>query len=172
MALINGVLLPFSEKVNNGRRGGEPYAPIEFMEAVLHFNQYELPSWRGKLNALELYIDKVSVPIVKATGQIASKCHTVLDNTSGQAALKLLVMRGEITFWNVNSGATIATFKDIPSSKEITEMLDNVDAGKDKCDMCGHWFQTKDMKSFSFAGIVCKKCYNPRKHLPPDTRGD
>lgn len=40
------------------------------------------------------------------------------------------------------------------------------------CNDCNKSFPVADMRSYSFAGIVCQGCYDPAKHLPPDTRGD
>jgi len=102
--------------------------------------------------------------------------HIFIDALSGKPAIIVGMYNNSetITFWNARNGIVIDSFTGkiwLPEwSNKIYEWTSQIDSGKTKCNDCGEW--VNHINHYDFAGGVCDKCYNPKVHRAPDTRGD
>lgn len=96
----------------------------------------------------------------------------VSGNYSRQPSLVMHVFRDSVDIWELRTGRSIKCFDHVPTDKDLSCIIEQVESGKSCCNKCGGWFNWQDMKGYSFAGVVCSSCFDPKQHLPPDTRGD
>lgn len=97
--------------------------------------------------------------------------HFYLDDLFGHPAIKFSIYSdgSGIGLWNARTNSNIGSFKSFPDDIEVW-LTRYIPEGYNKCNDCGKW--VKEWKHYSFAGAVCLSCYDPTRHLPPDTRGD
>ena len=75
------------------------------------------------------------------------------------------------SFDEMSMGSVTITKDNLDWVKETLKEYDSMlRDDRRRCNVCSKWFPAKDMHMYSFAGIVCETCYDPKKHLPPDTR--
>lgn len=87
--------------------------------------------------------------------------------------LKLGLGTGGITLYTPFGDTHLMLIRTFPIfPREIDEVAELVEKGRLRCNECGSWKLAKNMLHYSFAGIVCKKCYNPKHHKAPNTKGD
>lgn len=121
---------------------------------------------------------KIHANLQKATGYTWGNDHFYIDDICGRPTMKIGFYADQFTFWAVHNGQTIITidnnawmnFRSITIS-EIDDCISNLSKGLGKCLECYKWFPNDKLKSYSYTGIVCKKCYDPSRHLPPDSSG-
>jgi len=144
-------------------------------EPQIHFDYLHHRKWRGiTLVDLHNIHEALRENVKEASNYFYDNSHFYIDDLCGKPALTVLFELTCITFWNAKTGRCIGSIMDTTdtSLKIIDEMISKVSDGMDKCHECGTWQPSNEMESYSYAGVVCKKCYNPKKHLQPDTRGD
>jgi hypothetical protein len=133
----------------------------------------------------ELKAASVAAVINGLQGLVKKACKFIFDNdkiiiedSTGRAALKASFDRdGSITFWSARTGTSIGCVegKTIDAkrqlcSKTIEDWANKAADGMVRCNECGRWVNI--YQPYSYAGAVCNDCYNPKKHLAPDTRGE
>lgn len=139
----------------------------------IHFNYTHHYAWIGAdLNELYNEMEKLRIAVKKASNYYWDSSIFFINDLCGYPALKVLFSESSISFWNARNGCSLGTFDTFGTkeSKELDSYIANVSKGLTRCNVCKAWF--KDFKSYSFAGAVCKDCYDPERHLPPDTSGD
>lgn len=95
----------------------------------------------------------------------------ITDGT-GKVQLQFACWEQAVTLY-ASSSISLKSFSDWTLFKaQLPTFIQKVSEGKWYCDSCGKWKSKGRFKHYSFAGIVCEKCYNPTFHTPPDTRGD
>jgi hypothetical protein len=76
-----------------------------------------------------------------------------------------------MSFWNFKTSDSLGTITGkkltLVDVGHIDDMIRNLENGLRKCCDCGEWVETG--KTYSFAGFVCDKCYDPERHQEPDT---
>ena len=141
----------------------------------IHFDYLHHHGWKGvTLVDLDDIHNALREKVKDASGYYYDNSHFYIDDLCGHPALTVLFEPTCISFWNAKTGRCIGGILDTTdtSLKLIDDMIHNVSDGRDRCSECGVWQPSNEMKSFGYAGVVCKNCYNPKKHLQPDTRGD
>jgi hypothetical protein len=109
-----------------------------------------------------------------------SRENFVLEDSNGRPALTLLWSSekdGTLSCWSVRTGLYIGAFKPEAWDEDnrdkllntLDEWCDKANQGMARCSECGQWVNA--YKKYSYTGSVCLKCYNPKKHLPPDSSG-
>lgn len=98
--------------------------------------------------------------------------HFYIENIHGVPVLSFIALEEFFSFWLVRNGRAIGDISlfDDRNIRMLSDWIKKASAGLTRCNECGEW--AKESICYSFAGAVCPKCYNPEKHLPPDTRGD
>jgi hypothetical protein len=145
------------------------------MEPQIHFSTSDIRKWEGKATyQLHEEMDSLRVKVRDASGYRWDNSHFFIDDGFGKPALKVLFYGDGISFWNARNGVALDTFTRLTwaadTSEAIREWVDKIEKGLTRCQDCKGW--VKHINHFDFAGGVCDKCYNPKIHLPPDTRGD
>lgn len=139
----------------------------------LHFDYMKPDQWRRAgltLKGLGDALESLRVASKDAIGYFWDNSHFYIDDIYGRSALLFFVSQDGSTLhlWEARSGTSVGDFEAIPD--DIRTMIDEAGEGKVRCAVGGEW--TKEWKRFSFAGAVCPEHYDPKVHLPPDTRGD
>lgn len=164
------------------------------MRPEIHFYKYETRDWEGeRFDELYRKMDDLRRKVMEQTGYWMSNSHFFIDGVYGKPCLSVLFSDDSISFWNAKNDISIGSFMDIRDVKadmkgavtsssilargrgftlEMTELIchycDKIDEGLTMCNVCHKW--VKNYKSYSFAGAACLLCYDPNKHLPPDSR--
>ncbi len=95
-----------------------------------------------------------------------------IEDLTGKPQLQFVVGTESLTLY-AGPSISLITFVDWLEFKvKLPTFIANIKAGKWYCGQCNKFKSQKRFKHFSFAGIVCDKCYDPNFHRPPDTRGD
>jgi hypothetical protein len=142
----------------------KPTLPPLSPTVILAFDAAELLAYKGKLPELSNAIDATKVLGFRATEIKAT------IGRFGEPQLILQVYPDSFHMWNYRTGATFGDYTDVPDN--LVEIADRVYRDQHFCPTCNNWFPKSFMRSYSFAGTVCQNCFDPKKHLPPDTRGD
>jgi hypothetical protein len=108
--------------------------------------------------------------------------HFFIGSFEGKPALKMLFMSDRVSFWNTKDGKCVYLNGKGPAPEKVTKefiaavvvVINAVESGLKQCTSCYEWKNPNVSKftMYDFAGQACQECYNPKKHLPPDTRGD
>ena len=146
----------------------------------IHFSYLDTRAWVGKTHTeLSKEMEALRVRVKEASGYPYDNSHFIIDDISGHPALTLLFSNNPdypyLSVWSAINGVCIGeigsgkkwTDKD---SKTIEDWVWHVNSGLTRCNECSKW--VGHINHYSFAGGVCDDCYNPQKHLPPDTSGD
>jgi hypothetical protein len=105
--------------------------------------------------------------------------HYYISKDYDKTAITVLFSENEIGLWARDGLIGLTSFSDeYWTSKNfskifntVNDLLDNL-PDRVPCQKCRKFFLIGNMVKFSYAGIVCKKCFNPAIHRAPDTRGD
>jgi hypothetical protein len=145
----------------------------------IYLDNEEVRMWEGKtLSQLHEEHEHIAKEAKKAVGYPYDNTHYVLTGYTHEPQVKVLFSTDSISFWAFKSDralksvcltGTIWTRKD---TEELRRSIEKVQCGYLQCGECNQWWKAERMKDYSFAGTVCPQCYDPAKHLPPDTRGD
>ncbi len=165
------------------------------MKPEIHFDYLEPKRWEGK-SIRQLYdeMNELRKKVKEAIGYQYDNSHFFINDCYGRLALIISFYEKGIHFWNAKNGCAMDSFL-VPSDKNkiltqiigtesviesneftsfmselIYEWTRKIEDGFTQCCDCKKW--VKEYISYSYAGVVCKECYNPKVHLPPDTRGD
>ena len=137
-----------------------------------------------KLSAVEVAVEaeKLREELALATDYPWGNTHFVLEASSGQPGLQLQWTNdgahcdGSFGVWSARTNTAVVTVSaaefDIDNRLTTAHLLedwaDKAAEGQIRCAECKNWSHT--WKHFSYAGSVCLRCFNPKKHLPPDSR--
>lgn len=148
-------------------------AGSDFYPAI-HYNYTFLSSLAGKDGEeIAKQMEKVRGKAGKAVDYPWGNSHDYICDITGTPILTVHVSRDSLHLWAVRGHHSIGEFSIAKMTKKLAEeIMDKVADDKFLCPGCGKWIDVAKKKTYSFAGAVCPKCYNPKKHLPPDTRGD
>lgn len=143
---------------------------------LIGFNQLE--HWQGCLAQLAEMIEIRSRGAAAGCNQFATNSKILITNNYGKPVLTALFWLNSIDLWNYKTGSSIGTWDDIPL--ELPIIVENLTNGLEYCPECRVWWNgTKiqrihqiKMIHYSFAGVACENCYNPKIHEKLDTRGD
>ena len=146
------------------------------MEPQIHYGNSEPRFWVGK-STKELYdeMEKLRIAVKNASGYTWDNSQFFIDDGCGHVALTVLFMEKEISFWNEKTGSTMGSFVGVFSQEDydrVREWIRNIEDDLVKCNECDAWVKKEKGHFYSWAGFVCNKCYDPKVHVGPDTRGD
>ena len=151
----------------------------------LHFSYLHPRQWDGKpMKELAKEINGMEKKMKDAIDYNWANHHIKISGLCGKPTISLQFYNEEthgnscnsIDLWNAKNGVSMGSLasKDntwLPEwSDKIVEWPRNIEKGLTMCNSCKKW--VKEIKFYSFAGGVCVDCYDPKKHLSPDTRGD
>jgi hypothetical protein len=143
------------------------------MKAGLHWDIYDFTRFKS-FEELYKYADGERKKAKGIGGyQFDNQNHYLFD-IFGVPQAKLGIHEQAVTFYSLHGYSLISYSQDEYTQfiRDTPKILENLAARKCLCNQCGKWKLTKNMKPYSFAGIVCNKCYDPKVHKGPDTRGD
>lgn len=153
--------------------GDPPLFKTGYCTPYVVFDKYQLNRWTS-LSMLELHeeLEKLRKNVKGATDYHWDNTHFYISDIYGKLALQFQTSRSSISFWNARNSRFIRDFTEVTDEvvKTIFDYIYQIEHGKTMCGACQKW--VSDYKTFSFAGAVCFDCYDPKVHLPPDTRGD
>ncbi len=139
----------------------------------LHFSYLAAQTWRKRdgltLGQIAAELERLRVAAKTAVGYWADNTHFIFDDLYGHAAVIFQVYADtpHVALWEANHGTWLGHFDDFPPDLAVW-MNDHIAKGEVKCGECGQWI--KEYVQYDFAGAVCQSCYDPKKHLPPDSR--
>lgn len=140
----------------------------------IHFDHLHHRQWIGKdLKDLDKEMNELRVKVRDATNYRWDNSHFFIDSyIAHKTALEVLFSPSSITFWNAVNGCAISGFTEFgkEEAKQVSEWIKNITEGLTQCNECKKW--VKEYTHYGFAGAVCEDCYDPNRHLPPDTSGD
>lgn len=145
-------------------------------EPQWHFDYMSPQKWVGKtLHELHEESEDLRKRLKEASNYFWDSTHYFIDDIGGRPAVEVLFHEDFIHLWNARNGVALSLFRthdpfSEEDSKALSLILHRIYEGLTQCQQCGEW--VTEIKRYSFAGGVCGKCFNPRKHLPPDTHGD
>lgn len=140
-----------------------------FPAIVLRYDEFK--NYKG-FKDLKDRTDILRKAAKKAVNYSWDNPHYWIQDAFGNIVVSFLPHEARISLYKNNS--TSITYFDNWEAflDQIGYIVDEVSNGNLYCDKCHKWKPAKKMKHFSFAGIVCPKCFDKNQHLPPDTRGD
>ena len=93
----------------------------------------------------------------------------------GVPVLSLGFDGGAICIWKIGGNQSICDRSVETLTQEDIDFLEttarNVYEGNLYCDICEKWYAEEETRSYSYAGVVCKNCFDAEKHRPPDSSG-
>jgi hypothetical protein len=157
-----------------------PFTPI----ISLHYTT--LKEWINKdLIVICELLEGLKKSVKNGSGYRCDNSNFEITDISGRTVLTLLPMvvhkiksknlYGSLRFWNYKTGTSLGGFNRNFTQQnydKVIEWVENISENRDKCNKCGKWIPNGTGRRYSFAGMVCKACYDPQIHLPPDTRGN
>jgi hypothetical protein len=142
----------------------------------IHFDYLEHEKWINKpLSQLYKEMDELRKKVKVASGYTWDNSHFFINSIYGRPALQVGFYNGSISFWNAETGTSIDSFSEFgrEESNKVNEWISHIEKHEIQCNDCGEWVKkSEEGQYYSFAGFVCNKCYNPKVHLPPNTKGD
>lgn len=144
------------------------------MFPAIHFNWIEIERWSEEgLPALYRHTERLRKALKKATDYTWDNSHFYIEDLFGKVVLTVQFHPELVSFWIYRTGVSAAMFNAKTLTAEaLKDLVANASKNLTPCNACGKWIPNDKVKHYSFAGGVCPKCYNPKRHLPPDTRGD
>lgn len=153
--------------------------------AVLHsgypalvFDYLVALSWTRNMKSfaeLTAYFAALSNQLHASVGYQWSNQHIYVANIYGEMVLKLMASHDHLSLWSAASGSRGRALPPILKWEELLtkmeEYITRITDGEFYCDSCRAWKPAGHFKPYSFAGFVCSKCFDPKRHLPPDTSG-
>ena len=138
------------------------------MNPAVHYTVRDL---RGKpLKDLYEEVEQNRISVKEALGYRWDNNNNYVTDIYSRPTLKFSVHYdgSGISFWDASGCASIGNFSEVP--EDLEDIARRVGDGKLRCNSCGAWHPKDEMKRYSFAGVVCQGCYDPKRHLPPDTK--
>jgi hypothetical protein len=150
---------------------------------VIHFDHHQFShDWKDK-TAAEIVeaSEKLRIAVKEATDYRWDNEHFVFQATDGRPGLNIQFAAdgtgGVISCWSSRTQGAIGdlvigepgTETRAKLVETLSEWADQAVQGKALCSDCHKWVDA--FKHFDFAGTVCLHCFNPKRHLPPDTSG-
>jgi hypothetical protein len=149
----------------------------------IHFDYQQFAYDWSELTASKIIeeSERLRIAVKQATDYVWDNTHFILETSSGQAGLIIQFASddegGIIECWSARTRCSIDCLRigepGTETRKKLVESLeewaDQAAKGKAYCCECHKWVDA--FKTFGFAGSACVTCYNPKKHLPPDTSG-
>jgi len=137
----------------------------------IQLTTHDFRIFRGK-TSMEIYLilEEVRIKVKKATNYGFDNTHFFYQD------LNIGVSPSGFTAYSRKTGTFIDRlwFEERLFEQQDVDLLSDwahqVSMGQTYCRECQNW--VLEFEPYSFAGAVCLKCYDPIKHLPPDTRGD
>lgn len=138
---------------------------------VWHFQDRDVVNWFANLRLAAQSLNELSLKVKDAIGYDWDNNHYFVTNIFGRLALQLYFYEdgSGIDAWEYNSGVSVGQ---IMSYDHLAYLVGLSTEGRAPCYECKQPTKTNELVHFGFTGGVCRKCYKPDKHLPPDTRGD
>lgn len=142
---------------------------------VLEIDYMEPKRWVGRtLVSIRDELEVLRVKAKSAVNYMWDNSHYRITDIYGQSSISFLVAVKDFYMWSVSNKQWLPPFVGNIFTSEayshITKFLDGLHEHKAYCLGCKTFVD--EYKSYDFSGAVCLKCYDPKKHLPPDTRGD
>ena len=147
------------------------------------FLRYDWPTTaahRVGLGAVSVLLEEIRKEIKHAACYFWDDLHLYLTDEYGRPAMKALISKTTISIWDVKHSISLGDFHSIAEYEAFfiqnrtykggPSGIEKLQNGLLPCNMCRQWIEFKDGHRYSYAGFVCKTCYDPKKHLPPDTR--
>ena len=126
---------------------------------------------RDKLTFKQLYdqTEKLRIAAKKALGYTWDNTHFHVADGWGMVALQIQFDQEGISVWDV-AGRDMPYIEklDDKTIKFYRNALDKIHEGYMHCNQCGKW--VKKGRHYGYCGFACNKCYDPKVHLPPDSR--
>lgn len=140
---------------------------------VVYIDRYNAEKFAGTDGETTSRLVEASENAMKrAVGYTWGNTHVYITNTAGRPVLQVQWSGDYITFWFVATGVSVGGFEQSKMTKaQMIELIDKAETHT-RCQSCEKFVPHDKVKHYSFAGGVCPKCYDPKKHLPPDTSGD
>lgn len=151
---------------------------VGFFTPLLVTDKYKVRQyWLGKsFTQLWEEADRLRVNVRDAADYRWDNGNFYISDIYGKLALQVGIYNGSMSFWNARTSVAIESFEGETFTEQhcrkIEDWIAHIEQNETQCNDCGKWISNDEVKKYSFAGGVCKDCYNPVKHLPPDTRGD
>ena len=118
------------------------------------------------------FCDTLRLRVKEAIGYTWGNWHMqITGNWAGAQPVTVLPSDSTVTLWT-QRGTSIGTYTHPLDVREFEKIIEEAGRGLLNCNKCRKWFKPEEGRTYSFAGWVCKDCYDPKVHLPPDTRGD
>jgi hypothetical protein len=150
----------------------QPLVALGALTPQVHFPYSAPDHWKRDgitLPQLAAALELLRVRVKQAANYSWDNSHFFIDDIYGHPALKIQTHGdGSIGIWEANHNTAVGLFGSIPD--DLGAMVGHAQQGEVLCHDCGQW--VSEFRRFSFAGAACLTCYDPTKHLPPDTRGD
>ncbi len=139
----------------------------------LHFDYMAPRTWKRDgltLGQIAAELDRLRRAAKSAVDYQWDNTHFVIDSLYGRPAVHFTVDPSCVSLWEANHGRYLGTFPDFPADLEVWINRHIAENSEVLCGECGKWVHRNKWIAFSFAGAVCQACYDPKKHLPPDSR--
>lgn len=144
------------------------------MYPAIHFDYLEAEKWAGQdTTVLYQQMDHLRKKVKYATNYNWDNSHFYITSLFGKIILEVGFYPSSFALWSYTSGIHIGSFEPATITRaEIKNIVKQTTDNKSPCYQCKQWIANEKLVRFGFTGGVCKKCYNPKVHLPPDTSGD
>lgn len=145
------------------------------MHPEIHFGYREHIDWTKKpLKELYVEMEELRKKVRQASGYTWDNSHFFINSIYGKPALQVLFSEDSLSFWNAETGSSMGSFEQYTNdeAREVSDWISHIEEHEIQCNQCKEWVKNKDGHYYSFTGFVCNKCYNPKVHLSPNTRGD
>lgn len=142
-------------------------------EPQIHFSYSTVVKWRKNkisLANLSKALEELRIRVKEASGYTWDNGHFFIDDVCGMPAIEFAVTADSFSMWEANHNTSIGDFTSIPNDLSVM-VNEHIAAGAVRCSECGGWFGEGKWVSYSFAGAVCNKDYDPAKHKGPDSSG-
>jgi hypothetical protein len=140
------------------------------------------PSISTSAVAIAARMEDIRKKIKKHTNYIWDCQHFVVTDSKGRAALNVIFnVNGTMSFLSARTNTMVGQFTDEliddhrqEVSDAIGEWAEKAADGMVRCSDCGRWvdiYHPVIQVHYSYTSSVCNDCYNPKKHLSPNTNG-
>jgi hypothetical protein len=150
------------------------------MHTELHFSLHDLRNFVGKsFSELKAYTSNLAKGLRVATSGRYDDTKFFIEDARGNPALQVLFLSDRLSFWNARSGTSVYLQGEGSEPSVFTpEMLEAINVAVKyvgncyhQCMVCGRWLTDWNrFTSYDFSGLACERCYNPKVHLPPNSK--
>lgn len=137
---------------------------------VIYLDGRRVNNWEN-VSIKELYqkAEELRKNIKKSIGYYWDNSHFKITNDYGKPVLSVGFFKQNISFWNDRTGDALFSIYEKVTQEDIEKIRDAIEQITDNkrlCLRCDKWVKVGE--TYSYAGFVCKDCYDPEIHLPPD----